>query len=254
MTILETIKAALLKSEEKYRTVADYTYDWEYWISDKGTFNYISPSCKRITGYNADEFKKNNALLLNIIHPDDRPFVLEHLKNESAVLDVCHLDFRIITKNGDERWISHYCQPVYNRDGEDLGRRASNPDITERKQIEANLIEHAELIKQFANTVSHDLKNPAISIHGLAKFIKEKHQKMPDEKFDKFCEQIIVSAEQISSLAEDINTYLSTRDAPLHFATIDLGQICQTIREEFSPQLEEQNISWKESDIQVPAI
>ena len=193
-------------------------------------------------------------MLLNIIHPDDRPFVLEHLKNEPAVLDVCHLDFRIITKNGDERWISHYCQPVYNRDGEDLGRRASNPDITERKQIEANLIEHAELIKQFANTVSHDLKNPAISIHGLAKFIKEKHQKMPDEKFDKFCEQIIVSAEQISSLAEDINTYLSTRDAPLHFATIDLGQICQTIREEFSPQLEEQNISWKESDIQVPAI
>ena len=118
MTVLEKIRAALLKTEEKYRTVADFTYDWEYWISEKGVFNYISPSCKRITGYGADEFENNNKLLLNITHPDDKPILIEHLKNELADSDVFHLDFRIITKEGEERWISHYCQPVYNNDGE----------------------------------------------------------------------------------------------------------------------------------------
>jgi chemotaxis family two-component system sensor kinase Cph1 len=254
MIILEKDKSALLKSEEKFRTVADYTYDWEYWISDKGALKYISPSCKRITGYEIDEFVENNELLLNIVHPDDKPILLEHLKHELDVLDVFHLDFRIITKKGEERWISHYCQPVYNRDGKYQGRRASNRDISERKQIEAELIEHADLIKQFANTVSHDHKNPAISIYGLAKLVKEKHQKMSAEKFDKFCEQIMISAEQISSLAEDINTYLSTREAPLYFSSFDLEQICQTIREEFSSRLKEQNISWRDPDIKVPAI
>ena len=244
MHTLATIETALLESEEKFRTVADYTYDWEYWISEKGTFEYISPSCKRITGYEVDELGDNYELLLNITHPEDRQILLEHLNNELIVTDVCHLDFRIITKKGEECWISHYCQPVYRHDGKFRGRRASNRDITERKHIEAELIEQAKLIKQFANTVSHDLKNPAISIYGLVKLIKEKHQKMSDEKLDNFCEQIMASAEQISSLAEDINIYLSTRDAPLHFSSFDLGQICQTTREEFSSRFREQHISW----------
>ena len=137
MAILEKIQAALLKSEEKFRTVADYTYDLEYWVSEKGNFNYISPSCKRITGYEVGEFEKDSGLLLKITHPDDKPMLQEHLDNELTALEVFHLDFRIITKEGEERWISHYCQPVYDREGKYHGRRASNRDITERKQIEA---------------------------------------------------------------------------------------------------------------------
>ena len=35
----KVIEAALRKSEEKFRTVADFTYDWEYWINEKGNFN-----------------------------------------------------------------------------------------------------------------------------------------------------------------------------------------------------------------------
>lgn len=42
---------ALRQTEEKYRTVADFTYDWEYWINAEGSYNYVSPSCERITGY-----------------------------------------------------------------------------------------------------------------------------------------------------------------------------------------------------------
>ena len=42
---------ALRESEERFRTVADYTYDWEYWRGPDGRFRYVSPSCQRITGY-----------------------------------------------------------------------------------------------------------------------------------------------------------------------------------------------------------
>ena len=38
---------ALLESEERYRTVADFTYDWEYWVDAEGNFLYCSPSCER---------------------------------------------------------------------------------------------------------------------------------------------------------------------------------------------------------------
>ena len=48
---------ALLENERKFRTVADFTYDWEYWVDPAGDYIYISPSCERITGFTAEEFK-----------------------------------------------------------------------------------------------------------------------------------------------------------------------------------------------------
>ena len=46
----ETLK----KNEERFRIMADFTYDWEYWVGPDGQFIYVSPSCERITGYRAE--------------------------------------------------------------------------------------------------------------------------------------------------------------------------------------------------------
>ena len=46
------------------------------------------------------------------------------------------LEFRIIAKDGTEHWIGHVCQTVYGSNGEYLGKRGSNREITERKQAE----------------------------------------------------------------------------------------------------------------------
>ena len=77
----------LHESEEKYRTVADFTYDWEYWIGEKGNFEYVSPSCERISGYRADAFLKNPGLLNQIIHPVDRDEVSDHFRTELVISD-----------------------------------------------------------------------------------------------------------------------------------------------------------------------
>ena len=54
---------ALQESEVKFRTVADFAYDWEYWIAPDGQMIYVSPSVKSITGYDANEFIKDSKLL-----------------------------------------------------------------------------------------------------------------------------------------------------------------------------------------------
>ena len=46
----------LQQSEERFRTVADYTYDWELWSDPEDRFIYCSPSCERITGRKPEEF------------------------------------------------------------------------------------------------------------------------------------------------------------------------------------------------------
>ena len=129
----------LHKIEEGFRLFADYTYDWETWRGPDGNYIYVSPSCARITGYRREEFISDPWLITKIVHPDDNEKITEHLRAESAHKRVLHLDFRIISRKGEERWISHYCQAIYGKDGSWLGRRSSNRDITERKQAQTEL-------------------------------------------------------------------------------------------------------------------
>jgi light-regulated signal transduction histidine kinase (bacteriophytochrome) len=96
--------------------------------------------------------------------------------------------------------------------------------------------------------VSHDLKNPAVAIHGLAMVIRRKYEDLPQEKLEKFIEQIVKGSEQIVTLADDINKYISTREAPLQLTNVDLKEIWRTIREEFTPRLRKMKISWKEPE------
>jgi len=119
----------LRESEEKYRIVADFTYDWEYWIDPEGHYRYVSPSVERITGYSPKEFLKDPGLLEKITHPDDREIITNHLQNDLKDGQACSFEFRIITRKGDTRWIGHVCQSVSGADGEWLGYRGSNREI-----------------------------------------------------------------------------------------------------------------------------
>ena len=134
---------ALKQSEIKFRTVADFTYDWEHWISPEGTLIYVSPSCERITGFKPEEFIEDQDLIIKIVHPDDKALIEHHYKSIDSK-ELPDVDYRIITKSGEVRWIAHGCQPVFDGKGTWLGRRGSNRDITERKKAEEALKESEE--------------------------------------------------------------------------------------------------------------
>lgn len=128
--------------EEWFRTIANFTYDWEYWVSPERKFLYISPSCERITGYRPEEFQEDAGLFKRIIHPEDLPRVEEHEKESPEARSGKAVDFRILTRDGQVRWINHVCQAVYSQEGRWLGMRASNRDVTEHKQTEEALREN----------------------------------------------------------------------------------------------------------------
>ncbi len=163
----------LTEAEFRYRTVADFTYDWEYWKTPDGLLRYCSPACERITGYTAAELAVSREVLSQIIHPEDREIWRRHDCEAKAQPAPRPIAFRIHRKDGEVRWLEHSCQPVIGSEGQFLGVRASNRDVTERKQAETAMHQLREELAhvtrvttagQLAASLAHELNQPLTAI------------------------------------------------------------------------------------------
>ena len=157
-------------------------------------------------------------------------------------------EFQALRKNGAIFHVEVSTSNITDNEEHDVGRMASFVDITDRKQMEKALKESSEKIKFFAYSISHDLKSPAIGLYGLTKRLHKDYADILDEKGQRYCEQILKTAEQIAALVEQINVFISTKEAPLTIERLALKEVLQVIREEFSSQLSIREIRWSEPD------
>lgn len=144
---MERQQLALKKSETKFRLLADYASDWEYWICPDGNYVYISPACEETSGYPPQAFEKNKTLLTEIALPEYRQLIAEHFTQKVKELHN-PIEFEIRKANGEVRWISHFCRAIYDENNNYLGKRGVNRDITERKQADLELRQSEERFKR----------------------------------------------------------------------------------------------------------
>ena len=261
---------ALRKSEEAYRTVADFTYDWEYWMAPDGTLRYISPSCERHTGYSSEEFRQAPDLMVAITHPDDRDELASHLtdrQNMDQKGQPHHTDFRITCKNGEERWFAHVCQPVYNSDGEYSGQRASNRDITRNKQqqdeiyrlnaeLEQRVVERTtqleaanKELEAFCYSVSHDLRAPLRHIDGYVDLLVSRCRDGLTDKGLHYVDTIAASARQMGTLIDDLLQFSRTGRAEMRLEKMDMNQALQEALIPLKENCSGRTIEWIIADL-----
>ena len=156
---LKTLENELAEDEEQCRLVAEFAYDWEYWQDIDGKYIYVSPSCTNITGYSPEEFFADKDILKKIIFPEDWQNWKTHTHTKLSEGEVEPMEFRIVKKDGEMRWIHHVCRTVYSKDGDNRGIRGSNRDITDTKTMQEEL----KVLKGF------------LSICASCKMIKDKN-------------------------------------------------------------------------------
>jgi diguanylate cyclase (GGDEF)-like protein/PAS domain S-box-containing protein len=106
--------------------------DWE--------MEYISQGIEEITGYPASDFMGSAArTYASVIHPDDAEPVEREVEACVARREPFVLEYRVITSEGEARWVHEQGRAVFGPDGEVLYLDGSILDISERKRLEAEL-------------------------------------------------------------------------------------------------------------------
>jgi hypothetical protein len=231
--------ADLTRSEERFRTVADFTYGWEYWIDADRRMLYVSPSCERITGFPPTSFYEDPHFIETIIHPDDRQSFAKHLASQhlgSSRDESGAMEFRIVDRNGCTKWIDHLCTSVTGDNGVHLGRRVSNRDITDRKHAEQELKgQSAQLesinkeLEAFSYSVSHDLRAPLRGIDGWSLALLEDYGSQLDGQAKTYLERVRSETQHMGQLIDDLLQLSRLTSAEMSIGKVDLSALAGRI-------------------------
>jgi diguanylate cyclase (GGDEF)-like protein/PAS domain S-box-containing protein len=139
MRLASTMTRELRESEEKFRAIADCTVNWEIWWGLDSKPRWINPAVKEYTGYTVEECMAMHDFSATLIYSEDRPRVTPEFIKGLQGFRGEDLEFRCVRKDGSLIWLSVSWAPITDAKGVFTGFRTSGRDITERKQVEAEL-------------------------------------------------------------------------------------------------------------------
>ncbi|KAA1261982.1 Sensor protein ZraS [Rubripirellula obstinata] len=131
-----------------FRFVANYTYDWESWHDPHGKLVWVNDAVERMTGYSVDRCMQMDDYPLPIIAEKDHARMSKMLSDAISGKSHNDLEFEILTRDGQERWMAVSWQPMYDDDGKHLGFRTSVRDITDRQGLKEQLRLYTEHLEQ----------------------------------------------------------------------------------------------------------
>jgi PAS domain S-box-containing protein len=151
---------ALLSIEERFRISSELTSSFAYAerVEADGTTvpEWISDAVKEVIGYTVDEIQSLG--LQNITPPDDWPVVREHIKKVVSGEPVVS-ESRILTKNGEVRWVRNCARPVWDEArGRVVRIYGAVQDITDQKLTQEELRRKEQELTDF-------IENAAVGMH-----------------------------------------------------------------------------------------
>lgn len=126
------IQKQIKESEKLYRLLADNSQDMICLHKPDGTYTYVSPSVKKLLGYEVNDLLDTNPYLL--FHPNDIRKIKEEsheqiLKNQKF----SKIRYRIKTKYGYYVWFETVSQSLKNQEGNIVSLLTTSRDVSEEK-------------------------------------------------------------------------------------------------------------------------
>ena len=147
----------LRRSEERLQLAlessGDGLWDWNIVTGEV----YFSPQWSQMLGYQPYELPASYHTWEQLIHPEDKPWVINILQNHLRDGSIAYsFDHRLLTKSGEWKWIANYGKVVTrDRQGKPIRMVGTHKDISSRKQVEAELRRKSAELTQFSTNLKH---------------------------------------------------------------------------------------------------
>lgn len=198
---------ALRESEEKYRELVEGSDAVTFTTDTTGRITFISAAIEALTGFTPAEAV--GRATLDLVHPDDRPVLIERFPLLIAGEALEPREYRIRSRQGPAVWVRIFSRPML-REGRVIGLRGVILDIHARKMAEEELRASEEKYRELVENLSEVIF--AIDTRGDVAYVSPAVRALtgyePSEiegrNFSRF-----VHDEDLPSLARDVELLLA---------------------------------------------
>ncbi|MDO8414099.1 MAG: CHASE domain-containing protein [Gallionellaceae bacterium] len=239
-------------SEAKLRAVVDTAMDAVIQMNVKGVITGWDGQAENIFGWTSQE-AMGQILYEIIIPPKNRDSHIKGLRHllvagEGSVLNNS-IEIMAMRRDGSEFPVELMLSPIRGQ-GSKHEFCAFIRDITERKQNEMEIRElntslelrvvertaqlaaaNAEL-EAFSYSVSHDLRAPLRSIDGFSRAVLEDYGAQLDETANSYLRRVRAATQRMALLINDMLELARVARSEMHFETVDLTTLMQTLMAE----------------------
>jgi len=228
---LKKVELELRQIERTYGEVIENSQTGIY-IDQDGRIRFANSRFAEIYGYQKEEVIGLKSQVL--VHPEDRDLTDQMRQKRLQGEDVpSEYEAKGLTKEGDTIWIRRRNSRIdYEGKPAILGNVV---DITRQKEAE-------EELKDFVQAVSHDLKNPLVSIHGLSSRLLRNYKKQLGEKGREYVEHIQAGTRQMEALISDLRTLSQIGQVIIEYEDVNTFELMGEVASSLQAQLKERGV------------
>ncbi len=172
--------------EEQIRSITENVPGIIYRCSVQAPWKiqHISPWIQNLAGYSVSDFDGTNPLAWgDIVYPEDMNLVTTKIDLKVSLKQTYEVEYRVLTKNGEIRWVFERGRAHYDVQGRPLWLDGVIFDISDKKRIEQEVLKAKEMAEAankaksiFLANMSHELRTPLNIILGYTQEIAESCQ------------------------------------------------------------------------------
>jgi two-component system, cell cycle sensor histidine kinase and response regulator CckA len=223
---IHRFRMRLVAQEELFSLIAENAADMIAVVTVDGKRLYNSPSYQKLLGYSLEELEKTSAY--EQIHPDDMAAVTAAAQEARTTGVGRRLEYRVRHKSGEWRVLESTASAVRNAAGAVEKLVIVNRDITERRELEQQLVlsQRLEAVGKLSGGIAHDFNNLLGVIIGYSEALQQSID--PENPLREAIDEIQKAGQRAATLTQQLLAF--SRKQVLEPKILDLNSIVEDMR------------------------